>query len=66
MPKILNPKDPTWTVDLEAAMVAFGNRAHNEIIRYLDGHGPVRRGDIVEAVSASEASVAQHLVTLEN
>lgn len=66
MPKIVNPKDPAWTGDLEAAMVAFGNRAHNEIIRYLNGHGPVRRGDIVESVSASEASVALHLIVLED
>ena len=66
MPKILHPKDPAWTGDLEAAMVAFSNRAHNQIIRYLTGHGPVRRGDIVEAVSASEASVALHLITLED
>lgn len=66
MPKIVNPKDPAWTGDMEAAMVAFGNRAHNEIIRYLNGHGPVRRGDIVDSVSASEASVALHLITLED
>ncbi|MDD0858403.1 helix-turn-helix transcriptional regulator [Arthrobacter alpinus] len=66
MPKIVHPKDPAWTADLEAAMVAFGNRGHNEIIRYLNEHGPVRRGDIVEAVSASEASVALHLITLED
>ena len=46
-------------------MDIIGNRARNEIIRYLNGHGPLRRGDIVEAVSASEASVAQHLISLE-
>lgn len=66
MPKIVHPKDPAWTADLEAAMGIIGNRGRNEIIRYLNGRGPVRRGDIVEAVSASEASVAQHLITLEN
>lgn len=65
MPKIVHPKDPAWTADLEAAMGIIGNRGRNEIIRYLNGRGAVRRGDIVEAVSASEASVAQHLILLE-
>ncbi|PYI65717.1 hypothetical protein CVV68_16880 [Arthrobacter livingstonensis] len=66
MPKIVHPEGPAWTADVEAATGAFGNRGHNEIIRYLNDHGPVRRGDIVEAVSASEASVAKHLLVLED
>ena len=65
MPRITHPEDPAWTCDLEAAISAFGNRGHNEIIRYLNMNGPVPRGDIVDAVSASEASVAQYLIALE-
>lgn len=65
MPKIMHPVDLAWTSDVEAAIETFGNRGRNEIIRFLEGTGPVPRGDIVEAVSASEASVAQHLIALE-
>jgi DNA-binding transcriptional ArsR family regulator len=65
MPKIVHPVDPAWTPDVEAATEMIGKRGHTEIIRYLNGHGPVRRGDIVEAVSASEPSISQHLITLE-
>ncbi|WP_113716842.1 ArsR/SmtB family transcription factor [Arthrobacter dokdonensis] len=65
MPKITHPVDLAWTADVEASMETFGNRARLEIIRYLEGSGPVPRGDIVDAVSASEASVAQHLIALE-
>ena len=65
MPKITQPVDMAWTTDVEASIEAFGNRGRNEIVRYLKEHGPVPRGDIVEAVSASEASVAQHLLALE-
>ncbi|MHA7270379.1 ArsR/SmtB family transcription factor [Arthrobacter sp. HLT1-20] len=65
MPKIVHPEGPAWTADLEAAMGIIGNRGRNEIIRYLYENGPVRRGDIVEAVSPSEATVAQHLILLE-
>lgn len=65
MPRIMHPVDIAWTSNVEAAMEAFGNRGRSEIIRYLEGSGPVPRGDIVEAVSASEASVAQHLIALE-
>ncbi|MDQ0276562.1 DNA-binding transcriptional ArsR family regulator [Arthrobacter silviterrae] len=65
MPKITHPVDLAWTPDVEASIEAFGNRARVEIIRYLKGSGPVPRGDIVDAVSASEASVAQHLIALE-
>ncbi|WP_269939239.1 ArsR/SmtB family transcription factor [Arthrobacter sp. HY1533] len=65
MPRITHPVDMAWTSNVEAAIEAFGNRGRNEIIRYLEGSGPVPRGDIVDAVSASEASVAQHLIALE-
>lgn len=65
MPRIMHPVDMAWTSNVEAAMEAFGNRGRSEIIRYLEGSGPVPRGDIVEAVSSSEASVAQHLIALE-
>lgn len=65
MPRIMHPVDIAWTSNVEAAMEAFGNRGRSEIIRYLEGSGPVPRGDIVEAVSSSEASVAQHLIALE-
>ena len=65
MPKIVHPEDPAWTADVEAAVRSFSNRGHNEIIRYLNAHGPVPRGDIVDAVSPSEASIAQHLIALE-
>ena len=65
MPKITHPVDLAWTSEVEAAIETFGNRGRNEIIRYLEGSGPVPRGDIVEAVSASEASVAEHLIALE-
>jgi len=66
MPRIVRPGGPDWTADVEAATEMIGNRGYSEIIRYLRGHGPVRRGDIVEAVSASEATVAKHLITLED
>jgi len=65
MPKITHPVDLAWTSDVEDAIETFGNRGRNEIIRYLKEHGPVPRGDIVDAVSAGEASVAQHLLALE-
>ncbi len=65
MPKITHPVDLAWTNDVEAYVETFGNRGRNEIIRYLEEHGPVPRGDIVDAVSAGEASVAQHLIALE-
>lgn len=65
MPKITHPVDLAWTSDVEASIEAFGNRGRNEIIRFLEEHGPVPRGDIVDAVSAGEASVAQHLLALE-
>lgn len=65
MPRITQPDDEAWTADVEAAIATFGNRARNEILRYLAAHGPAPRGDIVDAVSAGEPSVAQHLLVLE-
>ncbi|NVM98408.1 helix-turn-helix transcriptional regulator [Arthrobacter sp. SDTb3-6] len=65
MPRIMHPVDMAWTSNVEAAFETFGNRGRSEIIRYLEGNRPVPRGDIVEAVSSSEASVAEHLIALE-
>jgi ArsR family transcriptional regulator, arsenate/arsenite/antimonite-responsive transcriptional repressor len=66
MPRITQPHDDAWSADVEAAVATFGNRARNEILRYLSAHGPATRGDIVAAVSASEPSVAKHLLALED
>ncbi|MDQ0678960.1 ArsR family transcriptional regulator [Arthrobacter pascens] len=65
MPRITQPQDDAWSSDVEAAVATFGNRARNEILRYLSAHGPATRGDIVASVSAGEPSVAKHLLALE-
>lgn len=67
MPKrIVYPADSARTADVDSARGMIGNWGRIEIIRYLNRHGPARRGDIVDAVTASEASVAKHLIWLEN
>lgn len=66
MPRITQPHDDAWSADVEAAVATFGNRSRNEILRYLSAHGPSTRGDIVDAVSAGEPSVAKHLLALED
>ena len=65
MPRITQPHDAAWSADVEAAVATFGNRARNEILRYLASSGPATRGDIVAAVSAGDPSVAKHLSALE-
>ncbi len=65
MPRITHPADVAWSPDVEVAVSTFGNRARNEIIRYLMASGPAARGDIVVNVSAGEPSVAKHLLALE-
>ncbi len=65
MPRITHPEDSAWSSDVEAAVTTFGNRGRNEIVRFLVAHGPASRGDIVEAVSPGEPSVAKHLLALE-
>ena len=65
MPRITQPHDAAWSADVEAAVATFGNRSRNEILRFLSAHGAATRGDIVEAVSAGEPSVAKHLLALE-
>src|SRR6476661_3102358 len=65
MPRITQPHDEAWSADVETAVATFGNRARNEILRYLSAHGPATRGDIVASVSAGEPSVAKHLLALE-
>ena len=66
MPRITQPHDAAWSADVEAAVATFGNRSRNEILRFLTSSGPATRGDIVEAVSAGEPSVAKHLAVLED
>ena len=66
MPRITQPHDDAWSAEVEAAVATFGNRARNEILRFLSAHGPATRGDIVAAVSAGEPSVAKHLLALED
>jgi DNA-binding transcriptional ArsR family regulator len=66
MPRITQPYDAAWSADVEAAVATFGNRSRNEILRFLTSNGPATRGDIVEAVSASDPSVAKHLTALED
>jgi ArsR family transcriptional regulator len=66
MPRITQPHDDAWSAEVEAAVATFGNRARNEILRFLSAHGPASRGDIVAAVSAGEPSVAKHLLALED
>jgi len=65
MPRITQPHDAAWSADVEAAVATFGNRARNEILRFLASSGPATRGDIVAAVSAGDPSVAKHLAALE-
>ena len=65
MPRITQPEDEAWSPDVEAAIATFGNRSRNEILRFLAANGPSTRGDIVDAVSATEPSVAKHLLALE-
>ena len=65
MPRITHPVTLDWSHEVELAVATFGNRSRNEIIRYLLENGPVARGDIVANVGASEASVAKHLLLLE-
>ncbi|WP_066285556.1 ArsR/SmtB family transcription factor [Arthrobacter sp. B6] len=65
MPRITQPHDAAWSADVEAAVATFGNRARNEILRFLTATGPATRGDIVAAVSAGDPSVAKHLAALE-
>lgn len=66
MPRNTHPVVKDWTPEAEVAMATFGNRTRNEIIRYLLEHGPEPRGEIVAHVGASDASVAKHLVLLED
>ena len=65
MPHITQPADADWSPEIEAAVATFGNRARNEILRYLAHHSPATRGDIVAAVSSEAPSVAKHLIILE-
>ena len=65
MPRITQPIASDWPHDVELAVATFGNRARTEIIRYLLENGPNARGEIVANVGASEASVAKHLILLE-
>jgi ArsR family transcriptional regulator, arsenate/arsenite/antimonite-responsive transcriptional repressor len=65
MPRITHPGDTAWSSDVEVAVSTFGNRARNEIIRFLVANGPAARGDIVNNVSAGEPAVAKHLLVLE-
>lgn len=65
MPHITQPDDAEWSPEIEAAVATFGNRARNEILRYLAHHSPATRGDIVAAVSSEAPSVAKHLIILE-
>lgn len=65
MPRITHPVARDWPHEVELAVSTFGNRARSEIVRYLLENGPVARGDIVANVGASEASVAKHLLLLE-
>ena len=65
MPHITQPDDDKWSPEIEAAVATFGNRARNEILRYLAHHSPATRGDIVAAVSSEAPSVAKHLIVLE-
>lgn len=66
MPRETHPAVKDWPPEAEVAMTTFGNRTRNEMIRYLLEHGPQPRGEIVDNVDASEASVAKHLVVLED
>ncbi|WP_375141411.1 ArsR/SmtB family transcription factor [Arthrobacter sp. STN4] len=65
MPRITRPIAKDWSAEVELAIATFGNIARTEILRYLLEHGPAARGDIVANVGASEASVAKHLLLLE-
>jgi predicted transcriptional regulator len=65
MPRETHPPAKDWTPEAEMAMATFGNRTRNDMIRYLLEHGPQPRGEIVANVDASDASVAKHLVLLE-
>ena len=65
MPHITQPEGAEWSPEIEAAIASFGNRARNEILRYLAHHSPATRGDIVAAVSSEAPSVAKHLIILE-
>lgn len=65
MPKNTRRAVQDWSPEVTIAMTTFGNQARNEIIRYLLEHGPQARGEIVANVDASDASVAKHLVHLE-
>ncbi|MBG0741319.1 helix-turn-helix transcriptional regulator [Paeniglutamicibacter antarcticus] len=66
MPRSTQPAATEWSDEVELAVATFGNRTRNEIIRHLLEHGPEPRGEIVANVEASEASVAKHLVLLED
>ena len=66
MTRSTHPPVKDWSPEAEIAMTTFGNRTRNEIIRYLLEHGPEPRGEIVANVDASDASVAKHLVLLED
>jgi DNA-binding transcriptional ArsR family regulator len=65
MPRMTHPGDTAWSSDVEVAVSTFGNRARNEIIRFLVANGPAARGDIVNNVSAGEPAVAKHSLVLE-
>ncbi|PXA63972.1 hypothetical protein CVS29_17505 [Arthrobacter psychrochitiniphilus] len=66
MARNTHPVVRDWSPEARIAMTTFGNETRNDIILYLLEHGPEPRGEIVANVDASDASVAKHLVFLED
>lgn len=65
MPRQVRPKDPLWTKDLDAAIVAYGTAVRMQIMRHLRVNGPSMRYQIQEATQINASVLTQSLGKLE-
>jgi DNA-binding transcriptional ArsR family regulator len=66
VPRLLEPRDPNRSVQVELAVQVLGNRVRNEILRYLKDHPNALLADIANGVSISRHTIGPQLVALED
>jgi DNA-binding transcriptional ArsR family regulator len=65
VPRLLEPRDPNRSAQVELAVQVLGNRVRNEILRYLKNHPNALLADIADGVSISRHTIGPQLVALE-